>query len=436
MFFVFFGFCGISLNFISGIILITTIYIFAKFANTLQTNPAIALKNNSSICEKSEKKNIYDLAIQKNKFTQIITLTLIVLSGILFILLFIGSISDADSYPMQGVWGYKAMVIYKESTIPLKLFTTPSLIYTHQSYPMGYPTMLAWCYMGMGEFNDSLIKLIPPILGVLVFLSIYTILRKEKITTNVALLLSLIFCGSGTFNLCSTTLYAENLMLLYLLWGIYQLYLSFKTDTTPKSIGIILLAFSTWIKSEGIIYFISIAVLIIIFHFMRQEKKKLLESLRLFAIVGVVLILPWIVFKYYFHINTRDFNILGVLTIPLSKTLSVLKLSTLEFSKSLLVNIKGNCGLWYLIIAIMILYIKKVLKEKEIMLFIFSTLLTIIIFWGVFIFSTRELSWHMDAIPRLLYAPNAILLIFFSALTQRNDTPPKKVTAGRRVVLP
>jgi len=415
LFFVFFGFCGIPLNFISGIVLIAIIYIFAKFANTSQKYSGNRLKNHLSINEKTNQKKNHYKVIRENKFTNIVTITLIVLSCTLFILLFMESIADTDSYPLQGVWGYKAMVIYKESTIPIKLFNNPTLIYTHQTYPLGYPVMLAWCYMSISEFNDSLIKLIPPLLGVLIFLSIYTILRKEKITTNVSLLLSLIFCGSGTFNLCSTILYAENLMLLYVLWGVSLLYRNLKNNKNQELLGIMLLALATWIKNEGIVYFMTIGVLIIIFHLIRKEKTKILKSLALFAIIATFLILPWMFFKYYFHIETRDFNILGIVKISLSKTMSILKLSALEFSKTMFVNIKETCGLWYLFIIIFVLHIKEIVKQKEMMLFTFSTLLTITMFCGVFIFSTRELSWHMDAIPRLLYTPTVIFMIFLTS---------------------
>ena len=270
------GFADFGFNVLGGIIIIVLFWGIFYY---------ISRGRNISCAENTEilfEKDVPESATKKEPLAnKIFKYTLIILSAILFASMFIESAGDTDSMPMNAVWGYKAMFFYKEGMIPVSFFTDPNMPFTHQSYPLCYPVMLTWSYMCMEGVHEPLIKLIPSFLGLLVFLSLYTICRKENVSQIKSLIIALLFCGCASFNLSSTILYAENLMILYVMWGVYFLYrylekkvsvFSFQVSGEQPDLmqcttgdgyttkeegrlllsGFLLLAGGAWVKSEGL----------------------------------------------------------------------------------------------------------------------------------------------------------------------------------------
>ena len=440
------GFLGFGFSFMGGltIILILSGMLFYLFR---KKRVSIAGEGNRELKKGSSKAD------------SMITFLLILMSVVMFTVLFIESVGDTGSMPMQAVWGYKAKLFFLEGKIPLSFFYDPDIPFTHQSYPLLFPIMLTWSYLCMGGVYEPLIKLMPPCVGVLIFLSLYGILRREGLSRIVSLIVSILFCGGTAFSLCSTIIYAENILILYELWGVYFLYLYLRGfgETIQGGVwrsslllfcGFIFLAGGACVKNEGFIYF-ALATLYIFMILLCRYFKHVFNDYRgksddiygdarkstypYFAAVllsAALFIVPWMLFRYYLNVPVRDFSIMEKLRIMKntgfieSGSLGILKLSCGKFLYTMFVDLQASCGVWYFLI-ILFFVMRKKLFQKHLLFLICMIFLPIAIFAVSFIFSLRPIGWHMDAIPRLLLVPELFALIFIlcTASLSRNSLP-------------
>ena len=404
---------------------------------------------------------IAELKSSTNQWERILRYLLILLGVIIFAVIFIESIGDTESMPMQAVWGYKAKVFYLEGRIPVSFFTDPDIPFTHQSYPLLFPIMLTWSYFCMGGVYEPMLKVIPPLLGVLIYLSLYGICRREGCSKIKSLMISTLFCGGATFNLCSTILYAENLLILYELWGVYFLYLylrnrdfslfsfdcqskvdiqvSLRNDYLLLYSGFILLAGGACVKNEGVIYFgiATVYTLLLLctvfFRYCVVWRKKEVVGVnsvtscgsicRVVVVVlisGIFLIVPWMLFRYFLDVPVGDFSIIEKMRtiynegFVASGSYGVLKMSVKKFIDAMFVDLTISCGVWYFLATALII-LRKQLLQKEVVFLILMIFVPIAIFAASFIFSTRPLGWHMDAIPRLLLIPTLFSWLLISS---------------------
>ncbi|HPO89818.1 MAG TPA: hypothetical protein PLJ44_01750 [Victivallales bacterium] len=138
--------------------------------------------------------------------------------------------SPVDDIPGFGVWGYKSLLIYDTGAIPFDVIADSGSPYLHADYPMGYPILLAWCQFAMMEFNDQLIKLLPFLSAVLVFLLFIVICIHLGVGLNFSLLFALLVSSAGSFVLCATSMYADILLLLYVLPGVFLIFRHLTTE--------------------------------------------------------------------------------------------------------------------------------------------------------------------------------------------------------------
>ena len=346
------------------------------------------------------------------------------MTALVFAALFIDSVGETYSMAMQAVWGYKAKLFYRSGAIPLSFFTDADLPFTHQSYPLIYPVMLTWSYFCMFGDCDVLLKVLPPLLGVLIYLSIYRQLRCGGCGRNVSLTVALLFCGSAPFFLTSTTVYAENLLILYVFWGVSFLLKSLKEDMRrgDVSAGLLLLAGGACVKNEGLIYFTFAVVFILSVQIIRIFRCKKVDMDRgilksnflysaVFAVAAFALfILPWLLFRKVLGIEVRDFDIAGKLQLILedgfvkSGSMKVLKETLKCFGSDMFVNLKTSVGVWYCLLLSLFFMRRRVFRVNVIFL-LWITIMPLLIYAGAFIFSTRELGWHLDSVKRLLLLP-------------------------------
>lgn len=355
--------------------------------------------------------NRFDKLTIKEKLN-LTSILLMICAGVLFGLIFTLALSQAASAsPGQAVWGCKAMVIYKEAGIPVSLFTDITEPYTQQSYPLGYPLLLAWCHMCMGEFNDHLIKLVPALISVLVFLTLYSIFANESLSRTKSLLLSLLFSGNYIFIACSTTLYADNLLLLYTIQGFYLIYVYLKNRRNADCLylGLFLLAGGAWIKNEGLLYFLLAVLCILILDFGKPRRREILRTyIPAIFISTAVCILPWLMFRYYLEIALYDFAFSMGLQLSTAEIFGILKQSALRALSNMFVRVGDNCGVWYALIFVLAFYGKKIAQNKALLFPLMITFSAILFFILIFVFSTRPPDWHLRSIQRIFLIPTAL----------------------------
>ena len=410
---------GVPVTVMTGIIILLILRIVsAKFANGNLKIQAID-KEVSKIDNEPQKSSD-----ARRNFPRFAAYAFIIL---FFLLIFILSMTKSvSSLPGIGIWGYKARVIAETQNIPASLFKDQSELFSHHSYPLGFPLMLAWSHLWMDGFDDYMIKLIPPILGLMIYLLLFSICEVRGFSRSTALILPLLLCANKIFRGLSTSLYADNILLIYLMAGFYLLVLYFEERHWKLLIaGFLFLGAATWIKNEGLIYFSLTAAFVIIAKYIEQYKAKQLETqnraysgiyqtMLIIAIFAMIFILPWQLFKYYMDIPTRDFAVTGKI-FSLPDSYAILKAAVSKFSRVMFLEIDKNCGIWYAFILILVLFRKKLLRHEHIFLML-MIFISIVIFAISFIFSTRPLDWHMESISRILIIPTMLawLIICFN----------------------
>ena len=294
-----------------------------------------------------------------------------------------------------------------------------------------------------GGICESLVKLIPPFLGVLIFASLYSILLREQVSRVPAMALAMLFCTTDTFYLCSTVMYADNLLLLYVLWGTYFLYLYFKNNSSEENqnsavtelySAFFLLGGAAWVKNEGLLYFLLAALFVVSSPLLRKRKTSSARSKCFRNILTAVLlpctifIIPWTLFKYFMGVAIRDFSISSKFYSVLSgggraikESLHVLGQSFAKFADTIFVKLGENCFIWYILLISLICKFSAV-KNKRNMLLIYMITMPVAIFAVSFIFSTRRIEWHLAATERLVFIPMMMTILFIGFSSKNKGT--------------
>ena len=271
---------------------------------------------------------------------------------------------------------------------------------------------------------DLIIKVVPPLLGVLNFLSICRICELSGCSRNSGLMVGILFCGTAPFMLVSTTLYAENLLLLYIIWGTCFIIRYLRGDEEVKNLlfGILLLAGASCVKNEGLIYFALVLFYMIVYFGVKMfregrreiaERKKLRTDVFKFVIyataIFAVFILPWLLFRYFNEIKVHDFDFMGKMQLIIKEGFAdngawEFKVTLNKLYRNMFVDLKLSCGVWYCFI-LSLFFIRWRLFKAENLFLLWFIVVPIAIYAVSFIFSVRNLDWHAAALPRLLLPP-------------------------------
>ncbi len=171
-------------------------------------------------------------------------------------------------YPDCAINAFKAKIIYYEGGALYALVIDPEKIYMHPDYPLDFPLLLSWTSFCMGDFDDTILKLIPLIFGIFaLFLFYYLVL--SAIGQTLALALVCILLSDNTLKNVSFHFYSENILLCHVLVGVYY----FKTGLNDKNCAnaryifasLLFLAAGTCVKNEGILFFAGGAIAALIY---------------------------------------------------------------------------------------------------------------------------------------------------------------------------
>ncbi|MEA2012056.1 MAG: hypothetical protein U9O87_03080 [Verrucomicrobiota bacterium] len=391
----FMGICGFPIDLFSGTLICLFIWSFAKITKKILS------KKNATISVKKREKYAYI-------FILIITL-------IYFIFLVIFSLSKpVPSAPGIGVWGYKAKVLFHEESITSSLFDSKVPSYTHPSYPFGYPLLLAWNYLWMGKCNDHLIKLIPVIFTIAIFLQFYLFCREQKVSSSLSLWFPLMFCGSYIYVFTAGRLYAEPFFIFCVLQGTVFI-LEYLEDADPKKnillfLGVMLLGASAWIKNEGLVFFC-----ISIFYFFLMGKKIENKRRFYFSLVFIVLftsllfVFPWLIFRFLQKIRIYDFDKTLFLAKESFENIDVLYECLNTVFKNMFLKIKGNNAVWYFLLFSFLFFKKQSSGSKWLLVTLLSYCFCLTF---IYIFSIRSLDWHLRAMQRTFLLPEILAWLY------------------------
>jgi hypothetical protein len=86
-----------------------------------------------------------------------------------------------------AIWGLKGRIIFGAGAVPHRLFTDPSLGFSHPEYPLGFPFLYAALSFLLGRWDDHAMALLFPFLQVATLLALFGWLRRRGAAPALAL---------------------------------------------------------------------------------------------------------------------------------------------------------------------------------------------------------------------------------------------------------
>jgi hypothetical protein len=86
-----------------------------------------------------------------------------------------------------AIWGLKGKTIFLSAGIPPRLFTDPSLGYSHPEYPLGLPLVYAAVSFLLGRWDDQALALLFPFFQIATLLALTGWLRRRGASATLAL---------------------------------------------------------------------------------------------------------------------------------------------------------------------------------------------------------------------------------------------------------
>jgi hypothetical protein len=86
-----------------------------------------------------------------------------------------------------AIWGLKGKTIYGASALPRRLFSDPSLGFSHPEYPLGLPFLYAGVAFLAGRWDDHALALLFPVLQAATLAALHAWLRRRGASRTVAL---------------------------------------------------------------------------------------------------------------------------------------------------------------------------------------------------------------------------------------------------------
>jgi len=245
----------------------------------------------------------------KSKLKDLNLLQLILIGSISFIVFLI--FFDALIQPMhvwdeRAIWAFKANILYQDGTIYSMDFFDADRVHPHKHYPLLIPLIESWIYVVLGHIDDTLVKVIFPLIFTSLLLILYSSQRNFFPRTHslifTALLASVPFFVSTTvFGAGAASGYVDIPLSFFYFISVIYLYRWMK-DNSKKDylvIAAIFSAFTVFTKPEGVILFIiNLFILNIYILFdLKQAKKQKIMHLLSYLIIPTVMLLPWFIFK-------------------------------------------------------------------------------------------------------------------------------------------
>jgi Dolichyl-phosphate-mannose-protein mannosyltransferase len=202
---------------------------------------------------------------------------------------------ELDSF---AIWALKAKVLAHESLRPRpEYFSDPAFSFSHQSYPLLVPFLIAGVYGAIGQTNEYMGKSIFLILYLAFVFQVFTALRW-KLNRSASLLLTTLtvslppvlrWAGAGTADL-AMALYYAGAVFYFLRW--------LEKERRSDLVMLILYSgFMTFTKNEGFAAMLLVAGLMIAFAVFSRSKTKLAAFG--FFVAGVLLLtFPWLYWSW------------------------------------------------------------------------------------------------------------------------------------------
>ncbi len=209
-----------------------------------------------------------------------------------------------------AIWGLKGKIIFAAGGVPGRLFTDPSLGFSHPEYPFGLPFLYAALAFLLGRWDDHAMALLFPFLQVATLLALFGWLRRRGATLTLALCaVALLALFEPLYSAFSVGMADVPHSFVALLFGTACADTLDRTDTfAARRLALAsFLAIST--KNEGLIL-VAAGVLLCLLAF-RRARSTSLRALAAIAAPAILLLLAGRLWKGSLPLRDFDLAYLG-----------------------------------------------------------------------------------------------------------------------------
>ncbi len=352
-----------------------------------------------------------------------VTLALILVGGALLVTYLLLSLSKGPiDFSNLANYGLKAKALVIQKALPLDLLTAPDFYYAQQGYPWFLPLLIAqgqvFSRVSTGEAVLGT-NLLAPMLGVFLFLLLYAGWSQTLGPNLTAVAGAFVLAANTTFFFAASNLYAELVLNLAALSGLFLLFYYFE-DKHPSDLvmGLVFVGACGWIKNEGLLLWFLVAVLLLLAALKGAiNRKAFLLGLGL----SLIFIVPWLIYRELFALPTGDFDFNKVPT--WAKIKETFNYITPVFWQRVFKNPLNFNALWLITPAILLLHLPKIRRCGGSRFLLLVGVLLTLGYVAVYFFSNISLRSHLKALNRTLLLPTNIFF-WVAVLSFGNKTTP------------
>jgi len=315
-------------------------------------------------------------------------LILLLTSILCFTVLFFLTTKRWGNWDAWAIWSLHAKYMTFDANFVL-LFSE-KIDWSHPDYPLMLPSIIGSIWKSLSTDSAMIPALISYVVSLTFLLTIVSSLRQLNLNT-LSIIALLIFCFSNILIPFGSTQYADTLLSLFILLPIVLLnHLNYDNHNLYLFLIGFFVASCSWIKNEGIVYFIIFSVLFLI-HNLRKKKYIIYYAF------GVSVPLIFLIFFKLKYAPSSD-----LIADSSSNTLTQLfDLKRYVFIiKYIFKTIVSSYSLIIVLLGLVMIFNRNYLKS-----FAFQIITCLFIsYFMVYILTPNNLEWHLNtSFTRLLH---------------------------------
>jgi hypothetical protein len=211
---------------------------------------------------------------------------------------------DIDSY---AIWIFKAKIIASEPLRPMpSALLDPSLSFSHQDYPLGFPLVVAGDYAVVGGIDVQLGKVVLVPIYLSLIAVIYAALRGMSRRAN-AVTVTAVFAAIPVLRQHAGLPVAEVMLVLMHACTLVLLVEWMEGEGRGKLlVAGAFAAFAAFTKNEGLALLPIVFLAALVFAFVRR-RNRLLDVFFAF-IVCMAILAPWLVYRHFLPHTHEDYG--------------------------------------------------------------------------------------------------------------------------------
>lgn len=326
-------------------------------------------------------------------------------------------ITPMESYDGIAIYALKSKIFYLAQSIPHDFFSSFGKFVPHVEYPLLIPLAETAFYTFFGSLNDLLVKIIFPLYYLSLVVVFYSVSRRF-INRRQSLFFTFLLATIPQVTDFATNGYADLPFAFYCSAAIFYLYLWMREKKDPFLIlSFILSALAMWTKSEGLMFAVINAAVIIVYMIINMSfyfKGFICAIVSSLLVTVYILALRTIGLSVNSDFKGIESSIVHRFIAGLNRIPAILYEYQIQFFGPKKWNI-----IWILLIAGTIWGLYKKVLSKNLAPLAISIMFTFLGYSAVYILSSppQGIGWHLSTTgSRLLMHFVPIVVLFLAIL--------------------